>query len=390
MIRIDYKKLFFAAALISIFRLDGLIYLVPPMKFVYGAAQAAVLFWALYLMLRDRMRVNALLIFAVLYFGINLAVTVLKEGSLEQIVSMITSDLTILLTGYIGIKRDPEGFIASAEYIFRVLLLINLVSMLIFPGGLGLTRSSNKIFLLASDNGLLKYLLIFCVVHGLYGCIRKNGLFTNLWFYGVCILELLIGNAATSYVAFSVYLAGLLFLGILPYARLIWAVFAGTLAANWFLLIFRHMELFASLVKLVGKNLTFSGRTIIWDSALSLLGRLPVFGYGVSENTYYVIYKNTPMEAHNMILSLLLQGGALLLALFAAQIICVNLRIQHLGAKSGLNYAVLGIIAYGVMFLVESPPIIPGFFLILILAESLPGYGEWCIPAKRWRWRFYG
>ncbi len=390
MIRIDHTRLFFAAALISIFRLDGLIYLVPSTKYLYGAAQAAVLAWALYLMLRDRMRVNALLIFAVLYFAVNITITICKEGSLEQIVSMVTSDLTVCLAGYIGMKRDPEGFVVTAEYIFRTLLLVNLASMLAFPGGLGLTRSSNKIFLLTSDNGLLKYLLVFCVIHGLYGCMRKNGLFTNLWFYGVCILELLIGDAATSYIAFAVYLAGLLFLGVLPYTRLIWVIFGGILAANWFLLILRRMELFGTIVKLVGKNLTFSGRTVIWDNAIRILRRLPIFGYGVSENTYYVIYKNTSMEAHNMILSLLLQGGILLLVLFAAQIVCVNLRVQHMGAKSGLNYAVLGIASYGVMFLVESPPIIPGFFLTLFLAENLTGYKAWCIPGRRRRWSLNG
>lgn len=389
MIAIDHTIFFFAAALISVFRLDGLIYLVPAMKYVYGAAQAAVLAWAVYLMMRERMKVNALLIFMGLYFGFNLAVTVFQEGSLEQMVSMVTSDFAICLAGYIGMKLDHEKFIVTAEYIFRGMLLLNLTSMLAFPGGLGLTRSSNKIFLLASDNGLLKYLLVFCVVHGLYGCLRGSGLFTNLWFYGVCITELLIGDAATSYVAFAAYLAGLLFLGIVPYTRLIWLLFGSILAANWFLLIFRRMELFSAIVALVGKNITFSGRTLIWDSALRLLERLPVFGYGVSENTYYVVYKNTPMEAHNMILSLLLQGGILLLALFAAQIVCVNLRVQRLGAKSALNCAVLGIASYGVMFLVESPPIIPGFFLTLILGALFPGDISCRAPERKRRWRIY-
>lgn len=389
MIRIRNDLLFYTAALLAVFRLDGLIYLVPAAKYVYGAAQALVLAWALYLMIRNRLRATLLLLLLALYFGLNLIITVFKEGSLEQVVSMTVSDFTVCLAGYIGVRRDAKSFLYAAEYTFRALLLLNLASMLAFPGGLGLTRSSNKIFLLASDNGLLKYLLVFCAVHGMYGCVRKHGFFTNLWFYGVCVLELLIGDAATSFIAFAVYLAGLLFIGLLPYTKLVWASLAGILAANWFLLIFRHMELFAAVVKLVGKNLTFSGRTVIWDNALLLLAQLPLFGYGVSENTYYVIYKNTPMEAHNMILSQLLQGGLLLLLFFAAQILYLNLRVHRCRALSGVNYAVLGVLSYAVMFLVESPPVVPGFFLTLVLGAELSGEKDFLIPRGKRRWRLY-
>lgn len=382
MIRINRSNLFYAFSLLVVFRMDGLIYIFPYMKYIYGVLQAVVLLYSVYLMLRYRLSAFPQIFLLALFFVADFFITIANKGSFEQIVSMIISDFTICLVSYVGIKKNPKNFIRIADQIFLFLLFVNLVSMWLFPGGIGLTRSSNKIFLLTSDNALLKYLLVFCVVHNIANCYKRKKWWLNFFFYVICIVELWIGEAATSFFAFLVYGVGIIFIGIIPYTKFWMIEFASILLCNWFLLIFRQTEVFESLIAKLGKDMTFSGRTYIWDEALKLIPNSPFWGYGVTENTYYVIYKNTLMEAHNYILGLLLQGGLILLFLLAVQVIYLGQKNYGLTKQSAINYVIVGLIAYGVMFFVESPPTVPGFFLLIVLCGNLP---ELRITRKRIR-----
>lgn len=376
--------LFMLGLFFSAFRMDGLIFLLPQMKLVYGGMQAGMLLISLLLLWTRRYPMKGQLVMLGALFAYPLLITAVRAQSTEQVLSMILSDFTICLGTYVGVRLDVKRFLYRCRQGAAALLAVNLLNMLAMPESLGLTRSSNKIFLLTSDNGLLKYLLVFCVLYELSSCLFYVPLWRKWGFYAVCMLELLIGEAATSFFAFAVYLACILLVRKVAFTRFGTLELLGVLAANWFLLIFRNMELFGKLAGLVGKNTTFSGRTLIWDSAIRLLDGMPFFGYGVTENTYYVIYKNTPMEAHNMILSLLLQGGILLALLWLWQILFVNRRAFRLGRDHAMNYVMIGLLAYGVMFLVESPPIVPGFFMLLVLGGEL-GTMRLTIPRRKLR-----
>ncbi|MGI5957882.1 MAG: O-antigen ligase family protein [Massiliimalia sp.] len=370
---------------LSVFRMDGLIYLIPSMKVVYGALQAVVLLISFYILFSHRYPIKGqLTALTGLFFYLG-AVTLFSSQSTEQVLSMVLSDYTMCVAAYGAAEKDLRRFLYRGKQVALFLLTINFINMLIMPQSLGLTRSSNKIFLLTSDNGLLKYMLIFCVIYELHSALFYVPLWRKWGFYVMCILQLLIGAAATSFFAFAVYLAGLFLIRKVPFTRLGTVQLVGILAANWFLLIFRKMELFASLVKLVGKNTTFSGRTLIWDAAMNRLSQMPFWGYGVTENTYYVIYKNTPMEAHNMILGILLQGGVILAAFWLGQILYLNRLAFRLDRFHAMNLIMLGLLSYGVMFLVESPPVIPGFFLLLVLGGKIARMPDFLIPRRKLR-----
>lgn len=84
----------------------------------------------------------------------------------------------------------------------------------------------------------------------------------------------------------------------------------------WFIIVvlLRLQERFASvIVDLLGKDLTLTGRTEIWDSATSSIEGHLVFGLG---QEFAAIARGLPITAHSNYLNLVIYGGLLLLAVF--------------------------------------------------------------------------
>lgn len=67
------------------------------------------------------------------------------------------------------------------------------------------------------------------------------------------------------------------------------------------------------------KDLTFTNRTSMWDSALDIIVKSPIWGWGYPDGDWY----RANMEAsaigpHNFILSILINGGVILMSLYIA------------------------------------------------------------------------
>ncbi|MBQ7784461.1 MAG: O-antigen ligase family protein, partial [Oscillospiraceae bacterium] len=75
------------------------------------------------------------------------------------------------------------------------------------------------------------------------------------------------------------------------------------------------------------KNITFTGRTDIWDISINLIKRSPIIGYGVYEGHGFVFYRGQYYYSHNAILEILIQGGAIALIFFIAMLVvsCISL-----------------------------------------------------------------
>jgi O-antigen ligase len=83
------------------------------------------------------------------------------------------------------------------------------------------------------------------------------------------------------------------------------------------IVVFRAQEVFSFIiVSLLGKNLSFTGRTEIWDLCFIMIKNSFLFGYGFSYERGLVYWRDTYTFGHNLILEILLLGGVLSLLLF--------------------------------------------------------------------------
>ena len=104
--------------------------------------------------------------------------------------------------------------------------------------------------------------------------------------------------------------------------RLCAGVFVATVLMPWI------APSIGEIALLFGRNTDFSGRTLVWRFALEFFQRNPLFGYGYASfwsgpaGLLFVGYAHFPVaHAHNGVMQLLLDCGAVGLALFAAVLV---------------------------------------------------------------------
>ncbi len=373
MIRINKISIYIIFSFLVIFRLSGLCHIFPIIKYVYAGLEIGVLLITVIAMLlkKDNRCISFLFVLVSFFFIYNFINTLLKGQNILQIVSSIISDYTIYLITVICIRSGrKEQLIIISDMICKILLCINFIHMFIWPESFGFSRSMNKIYILASDNALIMYVIIFIIIHELRCQVKKYAWWVNVLFYGICAYELLIGEAATSYFVIAFLIVAIVQIRKINYSKYAIHGLVGILFLHYFILYVREFDFLSSIVEKFGKNLTFSGRTEIWDIGIMLAQKSLLTGYGVSDNTYYIVRRNVFLEAHNMLLSYILQGGMILLILFLLILISVCIFLWKNKGNVYSKYILVGIWTYLLAFLVESPTAVPGFFLLIGMCTS--------------------
>jgi len=93
-------------------------------------------------------------------------------------------------------------------------------------------------------------------------------------------------------------------------------LFPVNISIFFFIVVFRLQENLAYIIHILDRSLTFTGRTYLWESAMEMIKKAPILGYGVTEQgVLYNVFENVGwgLSAHNMYLEILLRGGAVAL-----------------------------------------------------------------------------
>ena len=164
--------------------------------------------------------------------------------------------------------------------------------------------------------------------------------------------QCVITYSATSTVAFCAFLV----LAALATSRKVRPLLNGlTFAACYvisclLILVLKVQDLFAPLIIALGKTVTFTGRTYIWDTTLSLFDSSHLLlGYGTSFQFNIVYNGETYPHPHNFVLQVLLSGGIIGIVLYAA---LIGLAVYALFKNRFDNNAAYISAAVGAMLLV--------------------------------------
>ena len=117
----------------------------------------------------------------------------------------------------------------------------------------------------------------------------------------------------------------------------------------------------------LGKNLTFTHRTLVWENAIELIRKAPILGYGLQSPEWFK-YNLIYLTPHNMLLLILIYGGFALLLSFIFIVISVLRRsIGYKGTYINLLHFVL--VDCLLMFSTETYQIVLIFLLFIYLGE---------------------
>ena len=262
-------------------------------------------------------------------------VTLFCRGNLFGIVSSSARVFTIATLLEISLKCHPGITMKVLRNYSLLILIIMFISAALAPHGLYISPEAaesanpNDVnfirYFLGHKNAALPFLMPgFVAATVLWKREKTSGsAAAAVAYYVLLILTAAIIDSKTSLVVCGLLIASV-FLAKIDLVKKInpFAWLAGAICANVSITLFRIQYYFPALTKLLGRDVTFTGRTTIWDAAIDLFLKRPLFGYGYTHDTtarsHFLGIFNKP---HNIYFSAVYYGGLIGLLLMVSSFI---------------------------------------------------------------------
>lgn len=227
---------------------------------------------------------------------------------------------SLMLMLDMGLQREKESTLQGITAALALWIFINLLSLVLYPGGMVTDDPLSPEWVLGSRAIYYRIVfpaLAFALIR--YHVLGKKVRIQTVVLMTACILTVALQRGGTGLIGFALlmfllfwccrralprYITPLIFTGI---ALL---VFIG-------IVYFRIHYAFEWLIAgVLGKSMTLSSRTDIWQIALTLAFKNPVTGVGLLPLTYMAPLLGGFNHTHNQLLEILLHGGFVALGLY--------------------------------------------------------------------------
>ena len=122
------------------------------------------------------------------------------------------------------------------------------------------------------------------------------------------------------------------------------------------------------MIDVLKKDMTFTYRTYMWDSALNMIEQSPLWGWGLPSPEWFNSHMSSfAIGPHNYILSILINGGIILLGLYIAICVMTWKAIRPFMENHLCQITVFAVVTLWTMALMEMYPHTIVFFALLLL-----------------------
>lgn len=333
-------------------------------------------------------RSNLLFMYILLYTLISLIITIVKLGNIANVIWGNGILLLILMWGmYKYYHTNPILFEKVTYKLMYLLILINLITVFLFPQGLIVdTRGiSSTNFFLGNYNSYIQY-LILTILSGYLYYMHTQGRIPVQWY-----LIFIVGFvfywkkfSATSCLGLSIIL--------------IYHIMLNRNITRWFLNLKVYISvnviffvafvwssgntgILAPILKMFHKDFTFTGRTEIWTSVKNLISASPFWGIGTQSMEVIAekIGLIQAVNAHNLYLNIWLTAGGIGILIFMLILFYTAHKITKI-KNNNIRYfleMILGTILFMAQF--EAYTIKFFFFLMMLLClyvEETTAHGK--------------
>lgn len=292
-------------------------------------------------------------------------------GSLYRWVFDSASVAAICLLVDQATDADPKALVSGLFYLLGILCTINLITVVLFPGGMSYTNTADCYFL-GLDNSHAFFILPLLPMALLYAWNRRWPWWAQLLMVVFFSLSLYITWTVTGMLSATVFIVLFLLYRVKGSSCVcnICVYYAGIALVFLLFVVFQVTDKFAFLIEgVLHKSLTLSSRLPLWDIALGCVKASPLLGHGpVTSDGMMEIAGQ--INCHNMILQCLFDTGLVGTAVYLA---ALGLLIRPL-MKLRRNFAgyilAAGICAYLLLLQAESLVWESQFYTLLILAAN--------------------
>ena len=246
--------------------------------------------------------------------------TMFNRASITSGGKIFVRTLVVCFILYVIVKIDRNSTYEALISLFHIYITINTITLFLFPNAMYLnTRGQAVCWFLGEDNYAFSYYLLANILALIY-LVENNTILLAVYSFVNSYLFAWKNDIATGKITIIV-LSVLVLLGIIDKVRRTLNMFIITIVnivVFYFLVINRFYERISAIIGLLGRNMTLSGRTIIWERVIDYITKKPVVGHGVYSAAMFdgTLNMNGLASAHNYYLMLAFDGGIIAIILF--------------------------------------------------------------------------
>lgn len=236
-----------------------------------------------------------------------------------------------LFTDYC-MQKDPEIYFKAGIFTLIILFSINCITILkYYPVGMyRLDYVVGDLYFMGHDNAMIYNLVPLCSLSFIFSYIKKKKILNKVSLYAVILTffsEFYV-KSATGIIEVLLLLLLFTLINNKKFDKLLnpKLLFFTYILLNLLVVIFRIQNNFSwFFVDILGKDLTFTGRTYLWDYAINMINYHSFLGYGMGVEIIGNghIYPN----AHCLILDFLFKGG--FFSLMSFLLLMINFNINY-------------------------------------------------------------
>lgn len=323
--------------------------------------------WCLFYFLLRRCKIDKFILFIILFYCSLLFSTFYFKQSYLNLIYEFVSILSWIVLFKINMLDNKDKFLTTLENTFFILLLINFITIILFPGGFYLNSSGySGNYFLGYDNNLITYIFPALAL-SFTNSLNKNGkiVLKSIFLLIISFCSIIFTWSATGIVSMVIMIA--LFLvytinkkdfPIKKYIVVALILFIG-------IVFLRFQNIFSFIIEgWLKKDLTFTGRTYIWDIFISEIKKSILIGHGIVDSKYLILTLNAG-HAHNYFLQILYQGGLLTLSMFLGFFFSAINKVKNCNEK---KYVGIVIFTYLISFIFEAYSLTNMFIIVLLIA----------------------
>ena len=323
--------------------------------------------WCLFYFLLRRGKIDKFILFVILFYCSILFSTFYFSQSYVNLIYEFASILSWIVLFKINMLDNKDKFLTTLENTFFILLLINFITIILFPGGFYLNSSGySGNYFLGYDNNLITYIFPALAL-SFTNSLNKNGKIglKSIFLLIISFCSIIFTWSATGVVSMVIMIVLFFAYTInkkdFPIKKYI--VVALSLVIG--IVFLRFQNIFSFIIEgWLKKDLTFTGRTYIWDIFISEIKKSILIGHGIVDSKYLIRTLNAG-HAHNYFLQILYQGGLVTFSMFLGFFFSAINKVKNCKEK---KYVGIVIFAYLISFIFEAYSLTNMFIIVLLIA----------------------
>ena len=323
--------------------------------------------WCLFYFLLRRGKIDKFILFVILFYCSLLFSTFYFSQSYVNLIYEFASILSWIVLFKINMLDNKDKFLTTLENTFFILLLINFITIILFPGGFYLNSSGySGNYFLGYDNNLITYIFPALAL-SFTNSLNKNGKIglKSIFLLIISFCSIIFTWSATGVVSmvimivlFFAYTINKKNFPIKKYIVVALSLFIG-------IVFLRFQNIFSFIIEgWLKKDLTFTGRTYIWDIFIGEIKKSILIGHGIVDSKYLIRTLNAG-HAHNYFLQILYQGGLVTFSMFLGFFFSAINKVKDCKEK---KYVGIVIFAYLISFIFEAYSLTNMLIIVLLIA----------------------